>query len=142
MRNWRFFSKSMEKDFENILAKNINQNGAVEKFFSSSEKFAIAQLVAQQDMILSGTSLFKFCLDLIDPKLNLNEHFIDGQRVLKGQNIFQFDGRLVSILKLQKNPLNLLGFFLWPGHWSQKTNHCLQRPSNKNYKQARRSSRL
>ena len=101
----------MEKDFESLLTKSLTQEEAVEKLFGSSEKFAVAQLIAEQDMILSGSSLLKFCLGLIDPKLNLNEYFTDGQRILKGQNILQFDGNLISILKLKKKALKLLEFF-------------------------------
>ncbi len=101
----------MEDFLESALNKTLAENKINDQFFSFPEKFGVAQLVAKQDLVLSGTPLFKFCLTQIDPDLNYEEHFNAGQEILCNQSVSQVDGNLISLLKLQTTALDLLGFF-------------------------------
>ena len=101
----------MEDFFESALKKTLFQNKIGNQFFNLPEKFSVVQLIAKQDLVLSGTDLFKICLEQIDQQLNYDEYFTVGQEVLQGQSVFQIDGSPVSMLKLQKTALELLEIF-------------------------------
>ncbi|MCX7674269.1 MAG: carboxylating nicotinate-nucleotide diphosphorylase [Bdellovibrionaceae bacterium] len=67
-----------------------------------------ARLIAKQDLILSGYQLFETAVIYQDPSAKLKWHFIDGQKVLKGQIICSLYGDLVSLLKAERVGLNFL----------------------------------
>lgn len=75
-----------------------------------SERFGIAQLIAKQDLILSGSELFEESIHFINPHLNIQWNFSDGSEVLNQQIIAQIDGNLVDLLKAERVALNFLGY--------------------------------
>lgn len=74
------------------------------------EKLGIAQVVAKQDLIVSGCEVFTHCLKHCDKDLNTSWYFQDGDKVLNGQTLVQIDGNLVSLIKAERVALNFLGY--------------------------------
>lgn len=71
-------------------------------------RMGTSRLIAKQDLILSGYSLFDQTFLLLDPGAKLNWHFLDGDFVLKGQVICSLYGNLVQFLKAERVGLNFL----------------------------------
>lgn len=75
------------------------------------ERFGISQLIAKQDLTLSGKDFFQEAVHFIDPNLNIQWNFNDGDKILDRQIIAQIDGNLVELLKAERVALNFLGYF-------------------------------
>lgn len=67
-----------------------------------------ARLLAKQNMILSGHSLFEQTVGLAEPNAKLKWHFSDGEAIVKGQTICSIHGDLVQLLKAERIALNFL----------------------------------
>lgn len=74
------------------------------------EKFGMAQLIAKQDLILSGRDLFQESVHFCDPKLDLRWQFQDGDAVLSGQVVAQISGNLIQLIQAERVALNFLGY--------------------------------
>ena len=103
--------KLMEDFFKSVFNETLKEIRVHDRFLNFTEKFGVVQLVARQDLVLSGIPSFQSCLNCIDPNINYEEFFASGQEVLCGQSVFQLDGNLISILKIQTTGLNLLELF-------------------------------
>ncbi len=68
-----------------------------------------AQLVAKEDLVLSGRSLFEATFTQLDPEIQIKWQFRDGDLILKGQTAASLKGNLVSIIKAERTALNFLG---------------------------------
>ena len=101
----------MEDFFESVLNKIIAEIKPDHRFLNLSEKFGVARLVAKQDLILSGAEFLKYYIKKMDEDLNYVEYFQSGQEVLKDQTVFQIDGNLDSLLKIQKTALEPMELF-------------------------------
>ncbi len=101
----------MEDFFKSVLNRTLTENNINDRFFGFPEKFGIAQLVAREDLVLSGTSLFHYYMNHIDPDLNCEEYFMAGQEVLCNQSVSLVDGDITSLLKLWAKGLSLLELF-------------------------------
>lgn len=75
-----------------------------------TEKFGIAQLVAKQDLILSGASVFEKALHYIDSELEIKWHFKNGDEILNQQSVAQISGNLIQLIQAERVALNFLGF--------------------------------
>jgi nicotinate-nucleotide pyrophosphorylase (carboxylating) len=74
------------------------------------EKFGIAKLIAKQDLVLSGSSLFSQAFHFLDESINLRWHFQDGDSVFDRQVVAQIEGNLVNVIKAERVALNFLGY--------------------------------
>jgi len=68
-----------------------------------------AQLVAKEDLILSGSILFEKVFLTINPNIELHWIKKDSELVLKYQKIVNIKGSLADILKAERVALNFLG---------------------------------
>ncbi len=73
------------------------------------ERQGEARLIAKEDLVLAGRSVFTDCVKFIDPKTQLDWLFDDGQLILKGQNICWIKGDLLTLLRAERVALNFLG---------------------------------
>lgn len=76
----------------------------------TDEKFGIAQLIAKQDLVLSGCEMFEKSLHHLDPELKLTWYFKDGDSVLDRQSVCQIEGNLVQLIQAERVALNFLGY--------------------------------
>lgn len=67
-----------------------------------------AKLVAKQDMVLSGASVFERTVLTLDPSAKLKWHFDEGAQVLDQQILCTIQGDLIQILKAERVALNFL----------------------------------
>ncbi len=67
-----------------------------------------ARLLAKQDMVLSGSSLFEQTVAMLDNSCRFYWHFEDGASVLKNQVLCTLQGDLVQILKAERVGINFL----------------------------------
>lgn len=67
-----------------------------------------ARLLAKQDMVLSGSSLFEQSVQILEPQCQFHWHFSDAKLILKNQVICTLQGDLVQILKAERVALNFL----------------------------------
>lgn len=71
-------------------------------------RLGTAKLIAKQDMIVSGYSLFEQTILLLDPNAKIRWHFTDGDRLLKGQVLASIHADLIQLLKAERVALNFL----------------------------------
>lgn len=71
-------------------------------------RIGTARLIAKQDLILSGHTVFEHTVLLVEPNAKLKWHFTDGSPVLKGQTICSIYSDLVQLLKAERTALNFL----------------------------------
>lgn len=67
-----------------------------------------ARLIAKQNLVLSGHTVFEQTVLLVEPNAKLKWHFTDGSSVLKGQTICSIHADLVQLLKAERTALNFL----------------------------------
>ncbi len=99
---------------EEIIAKAYKEDIPSQDVTTASlgvtDHFGMAQLIAKQDLVLSGASVFEKCLKHIDAELSLSWQFADGDEVLKSQTVAQISGNLVALIQAERVSLNFLGF--------------------------------
>ncbi len=76
---------------------------------SLENKKGCARLIAKQDMVLSGSSLFEQTIGYFNPDIDYSWYFKDGESVLSGQNLAAIKGSLTAMLKGERIALNFLG---------------------------------
>ena len=67
------------------------------------------QLVAKQDLVLSGKELFALTMQKLEPQADLSWHFSDGDAITKTSVVCNIQGNLIDILKAERVALNYLG---------------------------------
>jgi nicotinate-nucleotide pyrophosphorylase (carboxylating) len=68
-----------------------------------------ARLLAKEDLVLSGLSIFELCIKHQNPAAEIKWLFKDGDMILKNQNIATVKGDLSCLLKSERVALNFLG---------------------------------
>jgi len=74
-----------------------------------AKKIGFAQLVAKQDMVLSGTEVFEGTFKAVDHKVTIKWFKTDGDKVTEGTEICVIRGPIPSLLKAERTALNFLG---------------------------------
>ena len=75
------------------------------------DRRGLARVVAKEDLVLSGTSIFSETFRAIDPTVAIEWQFTDGTFVLEGQTVCLLRGPIHAILKGERVALNFLGHF-------------------------------
>lgn len=68
-----------------------------------------AHLIAKEDLVLSGKSLFREAIQYLEPSSQISWYFEDGDWILKGQEVALIEGNLIEVLKAERVALNFLG---------------------------------
>ncbi len=76
---------------------------------SIKSKIGFAQLIAKEDLILSGSDLFTKTMLSVDPSLEIKFFFKDSETLLKKQTTASIKGNLISIIKAERTALNFIG---------------------------------
>ncbi len=95
---------------KNAFAEDIPNLDLTTTSLAKKESFGVAKLIAKQDLILSGQSLFDECLYFLDDELEITWHFKNGDQVLDQQTVAQISGNLISLIQAERVALNFLGF--------------------------------
>jgi len=73
------------------------------------ERDVRSKLIAKEDLIISGTTLFESVVLYFDPMAQLKWEFKDGQMALKGQILCIVKAKAGPLLKAERMALNLIG---------------------------------
>ncbi len=73
------------------------------------DSYGLAQLIAKQDLVLSGVKVFTDCLHHLDSELEITWHFKDGDEILNQQTVAQISGNLIQLIQAERVALNFLG---------------------------------
>lgn len=68
-----------------------------------------ARLMAKEDLVLSGKEAFAATLKLVDPSIQCNWQYQDGDFIWAKQTVATLSGPLQSLLKAERTALNFLG---------------------------------
>ena len=68
-----------------------------------------AKLIAKEDLVLSGAEIFTRVAHALDPKLDVQWLFKNGDLILKQQTIATIRGDMLALLKAERVGLNFLG---------------------------------
>lgn len=102
---------TIEELIREAFTEDIPNSDKTTDSLERKERFGISQLIAKQDLTLSGCNFFEQSVHFIDPNLNIQWNFSDSSSVLDRQIIAQIDGNLVELLKAERVALNFLGYF-------------------------------
>jgi len=69
----------------------------------------VANLIAKEDLVMSGRALFEKTLHAVDPELRCQWSFKNGDKILNRQVVCNIHGNLITLLKAERVALNFLG---------------------------------
>jgi nicotinate-nucleotide pyrophosphorylase (carboxylating) len=99
----------LEKLIELAIEEDLPEGDITTKALGIDEKIGQAELIAKEDLILSGTHVFSQVLKKICPDVIENWYFLSGDQVLKSQTVASFKGNLLPLLSAERIALNFLG---------------------------------
>ncbi len=99
-----------ESLIKQAFAEDIPTGDITTEALKVENKFGLAKLVAKQDLVLSGSTLFSQTLKHGDTELDTHWHFKPGDEVLAGQTVADIKGNLIALIKAERVALNFLGF--------------------------------
>lgn len=73
------------------------------------QKVGRARLVAKEDLIISGTELFRKTITSLDPRTKIQWSFKDGELAYKDQIVAAIHGDLIQLIRTERVALNFLG---------------------------------
>ncbi len=100
----------IEKFIEEAFNEDLPAGDITTESLSIPSHFGVAQLIAKQDLILSGQDLFTRAVKYVDSELELKWFFKDGDSILNRQSVCQIQGNLTELLKAERVALNFLGY--------------------------------
>ena len=100
---------NLEKLIELALNEDLPEGDITTDSLQLQDRVGRARLVAKEDLVLSGAQVFSKVFAHVDPSVQIQWHFENGQMLLKGQTAATLQGRLSSILKAERVSLNFLG---------------------------------
>lgn len=89
---------------EDIPTSDITTDGLGVK-----TRIGVARLIAKEDLVLSGSTLFDLTFKKIDAENKISWGFKDGDLCLKNQTLATIKGNQVTMLKSERVALNFLG---------------------------------
>jgi len=93
---------------KNALEEDIQSGDLTsESIFSPTDR-CTAQLIAKQDGIIAGLSVFKKTFELIEENIDVILHFEEGQACQNRAVVAEITGTVLGVLKAERVALNLL----------------------------------
>lgn len=94
---------------EDAYAEDIPNGDITTDNLGLTERLGDAQLIAKEDLVLAGRSVFENCVRHIDPDAKLRWQFDDGDFALNRQTVCWIRGDLIKLLRAERVALNFLG---------------------------------
>jgi nicotinate-nucleotide pyrophosphorylase (carboxylating) len=94
---------------EMALAEDAAFNDNTTSSLKIKSEFGRAQIIAKEDLVLSGIDIATECFRQLSPEIKLKWQFKDGDFALAGQIIALLSGPLRPILSAERVALNFLG---------------------------------
>lgn len=100
---------TIDELIERAVLEDIPKGDLTTDLIGEMDKVSKAQLIAKEDLILSGCELFEKVFKYIDPSVQLKWLFRDGDIVMNRQVIALITGNTANLLKAERVALNFLG---------------------------------
>lgn len=94
---------------EQALKEDLPRGDLTTEALNISSQNGRAKLVAKEDLVLSGSEVFTEVAHALDPALDVQWLFNNGDLVLKQQTLATIRGDMVALLKAERVGLNFLG---------------------------------
>ncbi|QCQ20739.1 carboxylating nicotinate-nucleotide diphosphorylase [Desulfoglaeba alkanexedens] len=102
------FSSDLDDRLILALREDIGPGDVTTRAVVPSERESRARVVAREPFVLSGSCVFRRVFHLIDPELDIEEPYADGDAVPRDAEVFRIQGRTASILTGERLALNLV----------------------------------
>ncbi len=102
------FSGDLDDRLILALREDIGPGDVTTRAVVPSGRESRARVVAREPFVLSGSRVFRRVFHLIDPALDVEGLYADGDRVPRDAEVFRIRGRTASILTGERLALNLV----------------------------------
>lgn len=99
----------IQKMIKEALLEDLPNGDITTQALHHANRQGTANLIAKQDLYLSGSEFFTQSFTHLAPNSKINWYFEDSQKVLKGQTVAQVFGGLSKLLEAERTALNFLG---------------------------------
>ncbi|HPJ36769.1 MAG TPA: carboxylating nicotinate-nucleotide diphosphorylase, partial [Spirochaetota bacterium] len=99
---------NLDRLIEMAFNEDLLDTGDVTSEAIFSDEIYSFKLVAKEDGVLCGISVFSGVMDIVDSTIKITEHFKDRDSISKGDIIADISGPVISILKAERTALNFL----------------------------------
>jgi len=99
---------NLDRLIEMAFNEDLLDTGDVTSEAIFSDEIYSFKLVAKEDGVLCGISVFSGVMDIADSTIKITEHFKDRDSISKGDIIADISGPVISILKAERTALNFL----------------------------------
>lgn len=101
-------SKLVDRILENALDEDIGPGDLTTSAIVDPEIRGEARLLAKEEVVLAGMEIFSRVFSLLDPGIEVESRFHDGDVVREGTYIAQLKGSMRGILSGERTALNFL----------------------------------
>jgi len=100
--------QELEKFVVESLKEDIKSGDHTSLACINKANISNAEIIAKNSGLIAGVELAKYIFKKVDNKLDLKQHFKDGDSVKKGDVILSISGTTLSILKCERLVLNCM----------------------------------
>ena len=100
--------QELEKFVVESLKEDIQSGDHTSLACINKSNISNAEIIAKNSGLIAGVELAKYIFKKVDNKLDLKQHFKDGDSVKKGDIILSISGSTLSILKCERLVLNCM----------------------------------
>ena len=100
--------QELEKFVFESLKEDIQSGDHTSLACINKSNISNAEIIAKNSGLIAGVELAKYIFKKVDNKLDLKQHFKDGDSVKKGDVILSISGTTLSILKCERLVLNCM----------------------------------
>ena len=100
--------QELEKFVVESLKEDIQSGDHTSLACINKSNISNAKIIAKNSGLIAGVELAKYIFKKVDNKLDLKQHFKDGDSVKKGDVILSISGTTLSILKCERLVLNCM----------------------------------
>lgn len=98
----------MDELVRRALLEDLASGDITSESTISESAMGIADAVAKEALVLSGSEVYARCFHAVDPGCRVEQLIADGELVPSGTLLLRAEGRIRSLLKAERTALNLL----------------------------------
>lgn len=94
--------------FKKELFEDIGEGDITTKLVIPKDTKVVAEIMAKEEQIIAGLEIIKIGFRILDAKIKVKTHVLEGEKVKKERKIAEITGSASSILKGERTVLNFL----------------------------------
>lgn len=102
------FFKGLEKLVVRALEEDLHAGDLTTSATMEKDRMVMAEAVAKQDLVLSGSEVFSRCFHAVHPGCRVQRLIEDGSAVTEGTRLLRVEGWASAILMAERTALNFL----------------------------------